>query len=86
VATRFRKLFGGGIPVGKGMIDFVTTPPGAKIIVNGKTVAIATPAHAPFPPGDYRIELRESGYKPVQQTVRVDAGRISKIEAKLDPQ
>ena len=86
VTTRFRKLFGGGIPAGKGMIDFVTTPPGAKIVVNGKSVAIATPAHAPFPPGDYRIELRQSGYKPVQQTVHVDVGKISKVEAKLDPQ
>ena len=86
VTTRFRKLFGGGIPPGKGMIDFVTTPPGAKIVVNGKSVAIATPAHAPFPPGDYRIELRQSGYKPVQQTVHVEVGKISKVEAKLDPQ
>ena len=68
------------------MIDFLTTPPGAKIVVNGKPVAIATPAHAPFPPGDYRIELRQSGYKPVQQTVHVDVGKISKVEAKLDPQ
>jgi len=86
VTSRFRKLFGGGIPAGKGMIDFVTTPPGAKIVVNGKPVAVATPAHAPFPPGNYRIELRQSGYKPVQQTVHVDVGRISKVEAKLDPQ
>ena len=86
VTARFKKLFGGGIPAGKGMIDFVTTPPGAKIVVNGKSVAIATPAHAPFPPGNYRIELRQSGYKPVQQTVHVEVGKISKVEAKLDPQ
>ena len=86
VATRFRKLFGGGIPAGKGMIDFVTSPPGARIVVNGKPVAVATPAHAPFPPGNYRVELRQSGYKPVQQTVHVDVGKISKVEAKLDPQ
>jgi len=86
VSQRFRKLFGGGIPAGKGMIDFVTSPPGAKIVVNGKPVAIATPAHAPFSPGTYRIELRQSGYKPVQQTVHVEIGKISKVEAKLDPQ
>ena len=86
VSERFKKLFGGGIPAGKGMIDFVTSPPGAKIVVNGKPVAIATPAHAPFSPGTYRIELRQSGYKPVQQTVHVEAGKISKVEAKLDPQ
>jgi len=86
VSERFKKLFGGGIPAGKGMIDFVTSPPGAKIVVNGKPVAIATPAHAPFSPGTYRIELRQSGYKPVQQTVHVEVGKISKVEAKLDPQ
>ena len=68
------------------MIDFVTTPPGAKIVVNGRPVAIATPAHAPFPPGDYRIELREPGYKPVEKNVHVEAGKNVKLEVKLEPQ
>jgi len=86
VTTRFRKIFGGGTPAKKGMIDFVTTPPGAKIVVNGKAVGVATPAHTPFPPGDYRVELREPGYKPVQKTVHVEAGKNVKVEVKLDPQ
>lgn len=85
VTTRLGKIFGGGIKGGKGMIDFVTTPPGAKILINGRAIPIATPAHFPFPPGDYRIELREPGYKPMQQAVHVEAGKISRVSVSLDP-
>src|SRR5207244_3110515 len=71
--TRLGKIFGGARG-GKGVIDFVTTPSGAKIFVDGKAAKTATPAHAQFDPGDYEIELREPGYKPVKQTVHVEAG------------
>ena len=71
---------------GKGMIDFVTNPPGAKIFIQGRPMAFATPAHVPIPEGDYRIEFREPGYKPVQQTVHVEAGKKVTVAATLDPQ
>jgi serine/threonine protein kinase len=84
--SRLGKIFGGTFRGGKGIVDFVTTPPGAKIFIRGRAAAIATPAHAAFAPGSYRIELREPGYKPVQQTVVVEPGQISKVEVTLDPQ
>jgi hypothetical protein len=68
------------------MIDFVTTPPGAKIYIQGRAMAFATPAHVPIPEGDYRIEFREPGYKPVQQNVHVEAGKNSRVVVTLDPQ
>jgi hypothetical protein len=83
VATRLRKFFAGS--GGKGMIDFVTDPPGAKIFIQGRATQIATPAHAPLPPGDYRIEFREAGYRPVRRMVHVDAGQIAKVTVTLDP-
>jgi serine/threonine-protein kinase len=86
VTARLGKLFGRGIPGGKGVIDFVTTPPGAKIFIQGKPAAFATPAHAYFPAGDYQIEFREAGYKPLHQTVHVEAGQIRKVDVTLDPQ
>jgi hypothetical protein len=84
--SRLGKIFGSTFRGGKGIVDFVTTPPGAKIFIRGRAAAIATPAHAAFAPGSYRIELREPGYKPVQQTVVVEPGQISKVEVTLDPQ
>jgi serine/threonine-protein kinase len=84
--SRLGKIFGGTFRGGKGIVDFITTPPGAKIFIRGRAAAIATPAHAAFAPGSYRIELREPGYKPVQQTVVVEPGQISKVEVTLDPQ
>jgi len=67
------------------MIDFVTTPPGAKIFIQGRPMAFATPAHVPIPEGDYRVEFREPGYKPVQQNVHVEAGKNVRVSATLDP-
>ncbi|MFL6439439.1 MAG: protein kinase domain-containing protein [Terriglobales bacterium] len=84
--SRLGKIFGSTFRGGKGIVDFVTTPPGAKIFIRGRAAAIATPAHAAFAPGSYHIELREPGYKPVQQTVVVEPGQISKVEVTLDPQ
>src|SRR4051812_44523099 len=84
--SRLGKIFGGTFRGGKGIVDFVSTPPGAKIYIRGRAAAIATPAHAAFTPGSYHIELREPGYKPVQQTVVVEPGQISKVEVTLDPQ
>ena len=84
-ASRLSKLFGGGFRA-KGVIDFVSSPPGARIFIRGRAAQIATPAHDAFAPGDYPIELREQGYKPVKQIVHVEPGKISKVEALLEPQ
>jgi len=86
VTTRLGKFFGKGIPAGKGVIDFGSNPPGARIFIQGRPAAIATPAHAPLPPGDYRIEFREPGYKPKQTTAHVDAGQKTVVYLTLDPQ
>ena len=85
VTNKLGKIFGRGITGDKGVIDFVTTPPGAKILIEGMPAAFATPAHVSAPPGDYRVEFREPGYKPVQQTVHVESGKISKVNVVLDP-
>lgn len=86
VTNRLGKIFRGGSRGDKGMIDFVTTPPGAKIYIQGRAMAFATPAHVPIPEGDYQIEFREPGYKPVQQNVHVEAGKNSRVVVTLDPQ
>jgi hypothetical protein len=84
--TKLGRIFGGGSRAEKGVIDFVTNPPGAKIFIEGKAAKAATPAHAQFEPGDYEIELREPGFKPVTQTVHVEAGKTSRVNVVLDPQ
>jgi len=84
--SKLAKIFGGGFRANKGVIDFVTTPPGARIFIRGRAAQIATPAHAAFAPGDYPIELRQPGYKPVQKTVHVEPGKLVKLEVALEPQ
>lgn len=86
VTARLGKFFGGGMRGDKGMIDFVSNPPGARIFIQGRPMAFATPAHVPIPEGDYRIEFREDGYKPVQQNVHVEAGKGIRVAVTLEPQ
>ena len=74
------------IPAGKGWVDFVTVPPGASIFIEGQRANATTPAHNVFPPGDYSIELRIPGYKPLQRTLHVEEGQVSTIQESLDPQ
>jgi hypothetical protein len=86
VTTRLGKIFLGGIRGGKGMIDFVSNPPGARIFIQGRPMAFATPAHVPIPEGDYRIEFRETGYKPIEENVHVEAGKGIRVAVTLEPQ
>ena len=87
VTARLGKFFGGGGMRGdKGMIDFVSNPPGARIFIQGRPMAFATPAHVPIPEGDYRIEFREDGYKPVAKNVHVEAGKGITVIVTLEPQ
>ncbi|HET9743364.1 MAG TPA: serine/threonine-protein kinase [Terriglobales bacterium] len=86
LATRFGKVWGGGIPSGKGMVDFRTNPPGAQILVEGRLLKVATPAHTPFPPGNFRIQLREPGYKPYNRTIHVDEGKLLTVDVSLQSQ
>lgn len=74
------------IPTGKGLVDFVTVPGGASIFIEGHQAAAVTPAHSPFPPGDYSIELRLPGYKPLQRMVHVEEGKVAQVREYLDPQ
>ena len=85
-SSRLGKLLAGGFRTNKGIVDFVTTPPGARIYIRGRASQIATPAHASLAPGEYPIELREQGYKTARRTVRVEPGQTIKLEVTLEPQ
>ncbi|HWC20511.1 MAG TPA: protein kinase [Terriglobales bacterium] len=85
-SSRLGKLLAGGFRTNKGIVDFVTTPPGARIYIRGRASQIATPAHASLLPGEYPIELREQGYKTARRTVRVEPGQTIKLEVTLEPQ
>ncbi|HVH88309.1 MAG TPA: serine/threonine-protein kinase [Terriglobales bacterium] len=85
-ASRLGKLFNGGFRSNKGIVDFVTTPPGARIFIRGRPSPIATPAHAALLPGEYAIELHEQGYKTARRTVQVEPGQTIKLEVTLEPQ
>lgn len=73
-----------GQTISTGNLDVTSTPSGASIIVDGKSVAARTPATVTgLSPGSHTILLRLSGYMDAQQTVSVTAGNTSSVQSDL---
>ena len=67
-------------------MPIITTPPGAKVMINGEEQADVTPIVAILPAGKtHSIELRVRGYRPFKKEVSPMAGVAARIEEKLDP-
>jgi len=64
-------LFGGGGE--PSVIELVTEPSGATVLINGNPAEIKTPMKARLKPGDYEIEVR----LPTHQTERLDVKVLS---------
>ncbi len=58
-----------------------STPPGAMVDVDGKTLLAATPGEVPLVAGDHVLVLRLNGYAPVQ--VKVKSGIVTPLQVKL---
>jgi predicted Ser/Thr protein kinase len=80
----FRRLFGGKIPEGKGMVNFKTNPSGVDIVHNGAKIDKPTPAKFPMDPGSYKVTLRKDGFKPRQYEFKVEKGKTVDIDVTLE--
>jgi formylglycine-generating enzyme required for sulfatase activity len=74
-----------------GMVDFATTPPGARVVINdvalkdGRTrTERATPFRGTLAPGDYTVRFELKGYKVATKTVTVKANRTVELAAALE--
>ncbi len=81
----FRRIFGGGIPAGQGVIQIQTEPQGANIVLEGRKMPRQTPARIPLDPGTYRIVFRLEGYKPVQREFTIEKGKVQDLNVQLEP-
>ncbi len=77
--AKIGRLFGGGIPPGKGRLNIRTNPPGANITVEGHPAPRKTPSKFPLEPGTYQVTLTLPGYKPLHKTVTVQEGKTAEI-------
>lgn len=80
----FKRIFGGGIPAGQGVVQIQTEPQGANIFLEGKKMPRQTPARIPLDPGTYHIVFRLDGYKPVQRDFTIEKGKVQDLNVQLE--
>jgi serine/threonine-protein kinase len=65
-----------------GVLMLSSTPPGASILVNGRTVTETTPAQLSLPPGSYKIAVQKNGQQAVR-SVEIHNGEIQVLKVTL---
>jgi hypothetical protein len=68
-----------------GTLAVASNPQGAQVLVNGRGVG-NTPVNITLQPGQYNLELRQSGYEVFRQSVSVAAGQTVNVTANLAQQ
>jgi hypothetical protein len=69
-----------------GTLEIGSTPAGAAIALDGEDTGAVTPATFEGPEGSYQVRLTLAGYQPWQQTVPVQAGQTTTVDAQLVPE
>ncbi len=65
-------------------IDFVSRPPGARVILDGKDVGVTPFTLNRVAPGRHTIALRLTGFRPWTTSITVDAGKPQRVAASLE--
>ncbi|HEU5400170.1 MAG TPA: PEGA domain-containing protein [Terriglobales bacterium] len=68
---------GGGTE--RGTLSIKTTPPGAKVTLNGEASSSVTPVKIETKTGKYKVELELDGYQKIEREVTVEKGKQTGI-------
>jgi TonB family protein len=68
-----------------GTADFLSTPFGARVSVDGSPVGLTPITELKLRPGSHQVELTKEGYETWTGTLVVTAGRRGRIDAQLKP-
>jgi len=66
-----------------GVLDVLSVPVGADILINGESTGRRTPSKIELPAGSYQVTLYLKGYAPFQQSMVVQQSRTAQLEAML---
>lgn len=66
-----------------GTADFLSTPFGAAVVVDGVSVGQTPLLQHRLKPGPHKVELTKEGHEPWTGTVTVEAGKKAKVDASL---
>jgi serine/threonine protein kinase len=84
---KFKKLFGGGAALtGMGKVSVHTVPKGAQVAINRRMLEKSSPVDFLLNPGNYVVDITETGYKPVQKVITVEKDGSVSIDETLQPE
>jgi hypothetical protein len=69
----------------RGTLEVSSTPAGAELFVGGRRVGVTPYQHAMWA-GPYAIELRQPGFRPLQQSVEVGSDKPTQLALSLEPE
>lgn len=67
----------------RGSFELVTTPPGARVAIDGKDAG-TTPLSMPLAPGTHEVVIRRGGYATQTTHVTISEGKPNKLELALE--
>lgn len=69
-----------------GLVQFITTPPGARVTVGSAQLANITPSKITLIPGTYGVSMERNGYHTWKKTITIKAGTVTWLNsARLVP-
>ena len=84
---KFKKIFGGGDNVaGMGSMSVRTQPKGAQIAINGRILEKLSPTEFMLGPGNYVVDITQTGFKTVHKVVTIEKGGKVAVDEILERQ
>jgi hypothetical protein len=84
---KLKKFFGGNnAQAGMGKVTVRTNPKGAQIAVNRRMLDKGSPVDFLLNPGNYVVDITQTGYKPVQRVINVEKDGAVMIDETLQPE
>jgi serine/threonine protein kinase len=84
---KLSKIFRSNVALaGMGKVSVRTMPKGAQVAVNRRMLEKSTPVDFVLNPGNYVVDITETGYKPLQKIITVDKDGSVSIDETLQPE
>jgi hypothetical protein len=72
-------------PAARASMEFVTRPPGARVLLDGRQVGVTPLKLADVPPGTRSVRFELAGHAPWVATIALAPGESRRVAASLEP-
>ena len=83
---KMKKLFGGNGGQGQVAVSIRTQPKGAQVAINQHMLDKPSPVEVMLDPGNYVVDITQSGYAPIHKVITVEKGNKIVIDDAMQPQ